>query len=124
MSTYYLDGHKLSAVERQMETSSERIARETRLASGRLVRDVIAIKRTWSIEYDWLPGDDDDVIDDGLGRDSIRGMYEDGGTYTFSVPRESDTEDEVTVMFGEYEEERIRTNPNYFWRVSFELVEQ
>lgn len=124
MSTYYLDGYKLSAVERQMDTSSERLARETRLASGRLVRDVIAIKRTWAIEFDWLPGDDDDVIDGGLGRDSIRQMYEDGGTYTFSVPRESDTEDEVTVLFGEYEEERIRTTPNYFWHVSFELVEQ
>ena len=115
----------LSAVDRTppKETPLE-IKRETRLASGKLVRDVIATKRVFSFSWHWLPGQDSDVEDSGLGRDSLRDLYDDGGSYNLMVPLETGGHDSVTVYFDNYSEERARVGSYYLWNVDFTLVEE
>jgi hypothetical protein len=125
MSTRYsLGGSLLSAGGLQVKTGLARIAQRTRLASGSLVEDIIATKRVWRFTYDELPGDTGDVLDDGLGRDALRGLFDAGGTLTLTVPLEGGSTENVTVMFGEnFDESRTRVRSFWRWNVEFELDE-
>ena len=114
----------LSSVERKVAENPLHIKKETRLASGKLVRDVVAIKRIFPFSYEWLPGQDTDVADGGVGRDSIRDMYDAGGSYNLRVPLEKGGFDDVVVYFDKYKEVRVRTAPHYLWDLSFSLVEE
>lgn len=114
----------LSSVDRKVSESPLEIKKEVRLASGKLVRDVVAIKRVFKFSYGWIPGQDSDVADSGIGRDLIREMYNDGGSYNLRVALEEGGFDDLTVYFDGYKEERVRTTPYYLWDLSFNLVEE
>lgn len=114
----------LSNVDREVEEEPLPIQKETRLASGKLVRDVVTIKRTFSFAWERLPGQDSDVVDGGLGRDSLRDMYNEGGSYNLMVPLETGGYDDVTVLFDKYSEKRDRVGSYYLWNVELTLVEE
>jgi hypothetical protein len=114
----------LSSISLVVETGHEVLKSETRLASGALVRDVIARKRRWEFTWEFLPGDDTDVEDSGLGRDSLKDLFDTGGELVLKVPLETGGTDDVDVLFeGEFSERRIRVSPYFAWEVGFSLVE-
>ena len=115
---------KLSSIELDVSESPLEISKKTRLATGKLVKDIIAVKRVFNFSYEWLAGQDSDVVDSGLGRDSIREMYDDDGAFNLRAPLEGGGFDDVTVHFNKYKEKRIRTTPYYLWNLSFSLVEE
>jgi hypothetical protein len=107
-----------------IEETEREIARTTRLASGNLVKDVIARKRTWSLSWKYLAGDTANTMDGGLGRDALKTLFETGGELNFILPEEGGGSETVEVMFGEeFGESLITTSPDWKWKVSFELIE-
>lgn len=125
---YYLgelgSEYMLSSVERDVQEVPERIMRQQRLASGKLVRDVVAVKRTYKFSYKDLPGLDANVADSGLGRNSIRDLFDDGGSLSLLVPQEVGGFESVTVYFEGYQEDRKKVIPYYQWDLDFTLVEE
>jgi hypothetical protein len=113
----------------EVETSTSKIEQSRRTAAGRMKRDVIAVKRTWSFEWDELPGQTSDTWDGGLGRDELVALYEDGGTLSLLVPTEieepgGETYEQVDVLFGATIEEIVRKrNPRFSYELTMELVE-
>ncbi len=114
----------LSSVEREVQEVPERIVRQKRLASGKLVRDVVAVKRSFSFSYENLPGLDVNVADSGIGRNSLRDLFDEGGSYSLLVPQEVGGFESVTVYFDGYKEKRKKVTPYYQWDVNFTLVEE
>lgn len=114
----------LSSVERKVSEAPLEISKKTRLATGKLVKDIIAVKRVFNFSYEWLPGQDSDVADSGMGRDSIRELYDDGESLNLRAALEEGGFDDIAVHFDGYKEERIRTAPYYIWNLSFSLVEE
>lgn len=114
----------LSSVDRKVTEDPLEIKKETRLASGKLVCDVVATKRIFNFSYELLPGKDSDVADSGVGRNSVRELYDDGGSYNLRAPLELGGYDDVTVVFAGYKEERVSVIPHYQWNISFSVVEE
>ena len=131
MYEYYLgptgQEQKMSRVGLTVTPGEAIIGNEQRLpgVSAKLVRDVIARKRTWSLKYENLPGQEADTLDNGMGRDSLRSLYETGGELVFMTASESGIYESYTVLFamGSFKDPRTQVEP--FWRfsVEFELVE-
>ena len=113
----------LSSVDRDVNEQPERLKKETRLASGKLVRDIIAVKRTVKFSYEKLPGKTSDVADGGMGRNDIRDLYDEGGELSLRIPKDVGGFDDVTVFFGSYSEDRASATPYYQWDLQFTLVE-
>lgn len=121
---YGLNSGHLSAGGLVVAVDPRALARSTRLAGGTLVRDIIAVKRSWKFTYTDLPGDTGNVRDGGIGRDDLRDLYDAGGAQTLYVPVEGTTAETVQVLFGEtFSEKRVQILP--FWRfdVGFTLEE-
>lgn len=124
MIHYHLDGSNMSAVAVEIEVGTQRIVKKTRLADGSLAEDAIAVKRSWKFSYSDLPGLTANVIDGGLGRDSIKSSYNTGGVKTLTVPLESGSTEAVSVMFAEqFTEKRVLGEPFWRWDLSFTLDE-
>ncbi len=113
----------LSSVDRNVDENPERIKKDVRLASGKMVRDVIAVKRTFKFGYKKLPGKTSDVADDGMGRNDLRDLYDDGGELNLRVPLDVGGYDDVTVLFDGYSEKRASATPYYQWDLQFTLTE-
>lgn len=119
----------LSAYGRKLSVSSRHIVRETRTASGALVRDIIATKRTWKIDYSRIPdnlGDVDDV--NGMGRNELYDLYIRVGALSFHVPQDDtdETWEDVSVQFGaeSWQEDLLhRATNERIWKLSFTLEE-
>jgi hypothetical protein len=115
---------KLSAKGMSIHEAAREIKRETRLASGKLVRDCIARKRAWQLSWKRLAGSTADTEDGGLGRDALRALFDAGGSLNFVAPLEGGGSETTAVMFGEmFEEELLQTSPFWQWRLGFELEE-
>lgn len=122
-------------LERALESTANvtirtsKIERSRRTAAGVMKRDVIAIKRTWSFEWEELPGQTTDTWDGGLGRDELKKLFDDGGELSLLVPSEiaepgGETHEQVDVLFGSDFQEEVRLrNPRYSYELSMELIE-
>ena len=114
----------LSCISRDVQPSSSMIASETRLASGKLVRDRVANKRTWTFRWDALAGKTTDMDDRGMGRDDLRELYENDSNLYLYVPLEDGTHEMVQVLFGtQFVDKRLRISPYYDYRVQIDLME-
>jgi hypothetical protein len=82
-------GTKLSNVNRKFGTSVKKIVKETELANGSLVRDVVAVKRSWQFSWEYLPSLDADVVDGGMGADSLEALFDLTGVLVLSEPLDS-----------------------------------
>jgi hypothetical protein len=121
---HQLGSDLLSAGGLTVTPGATEISRKTRLASAAMVKDVIAVKRTWKFSYTDLPGLDSNVRDAGPGRDTLWSLYLNGGTQTLVLPAESGIGEAVEVMFGEgYSEKRTSVTPFWRWDVEFTLEE-
>lgn len=118
---------RLSRCDCDMRQGAAMIGREVRTASGTLVRDVVAIKRTWQFRYSWLPAKKSYVYDGGMGRDELYALYCLKKALSFHVPSQDGAVEDVTVQFAmdSWDEHLIDTDGPWGWvyEVSFTLVE-
>ena len=90
-------------------------AREERTASGRLVKDIIAIKTTWSIKYDYIADADLAVI---------RVLYNLCAELSFLVTRPSAAVDSYTVILKPFTWDRAPGYGMKYWEgVSIDMEE-
>ena len=92
----------LSGNDCDLSISHEVFGREARMADGSLKRDIIAVKRTWTFHYSYLPGKQSNVHDGGMGRDELRALFVTPVMYTghsLVVPTEGGAAESVTVQF-------------------------
>jgi hypothetical protein len=125
MSTpYSLDDDLLSAGGLTVKAGCSRVGTRGRLASAKLVSDQVAVKRTWTFSYVDLPGQTADVLDGGLGRDDLRAAFDAGGACTLTVPVETGTDEDVSVLFSDsFSEQRTQVQPCWRWNLEFTLEE-
>ncbi len=93
---------RLSGNDCSLDISHEVFGREARMADGSLKRDIIAVKRTWTFRYSYLPGKQRNVQDGGMGRDEIRERFVSLSAWaghSLVVPTEDGVAESVTVQF-------------------------
>lgn len=121
----------LSGNDCELDVAHELICREARMADGSLKRDIIAIKRTWSFRYSYLPGKKWHVHDGGMGRDELRALWNNPLVWyvghSLVVPTEDGAAESVAVQFvlSSWKEKIIqREGPlGTVYALSFALVE-
>lgn len=92
----------LSGNDCELDVAHEVFGREARMADGSLKRDIIAVKRTWTFRYSYLPGKQRYVHDGGMGRDEIRALFVSLSAtsgHSLVVPTEDGVAESVTVQF-------------------------
>lgn len=120
-------GTKLSDINREFDVGVKKIVKEHRLANGSLARDVVAVKRVFSFSWGALPSLDADVVDDGMGVESLETIVDATGVYVLRVPDDSGSFDEYdTLVSAESFSKKmvLRTSTGTrWWDVSLELEE-
>ena len=117
----------LSSCDCEMDIAPEQIARQVRTAKGDLKQDLVATKRKFRFDYDWLPGKAAHVADGGMGRDELYALYVAGGALSLHLPSEALGVEDVSVMFeaGSWSEKLLLrdTALGWVWAAAFTLVE-
>lgn len=110
-----LGGVELPTMSRSFSESEIEITREDRTASGRLVIDVIAVKKAFTIQYDIITDEMLSVINE---------VYRLGSLLNFVVERENGQIDEYTVRLHPYSRDRFILGDDWFWEgITLELEE-
>lgn len=112
---YKLDGIVIKSPT-SFATELYKLTKAGRLASGKMVMDVIAKKRKFQLEYTVLSGTDLTTITDIL--------FNDSAFYTFEYV-ENNTTKTATVYVGAITYDRFRSDGRWYWtNVEFDLIEQ
>jgi len=110
-----LGGVELPTMSRSFSESEIEITREDRTASGRLVIDVIAVKKTFTVQYAIVTEEILSVINE---------VYKLGNPLNFVVERKSGELDEYTVRLHPYSRDRLILGDDWFWEgITLELEE-
>lgn len=120
-----LNGQKLTDAGRDLSQPIEIRAVTNELASGTLRRYLKAQKRSFSINWQWLPGLAGHTHDGGLARDGIYAAISTGTSLLLTSEGVSSTETYV-VLVDSYEEQLLRRDyvlGDTFWNVSLGLKE-
>jgi len=88
----------LPATGRTFTEKFEELSREQRTANGRLVRDVIAIKKIVRMSYELVDGDD---------LDTFKMLYELQAELSFIHQRTNSTQDTYTVLLRPFDYTRL-----------------
>jgi hypothetical protein len=100
---------------------------ELELADGTRKRYVKAVKRTFSIEWLWLPDHDHDTIDGNAARQKIVEMIGDSGdVHTLRFYERNGEWKEYLVFCAGYTETLTRRDPStgsFFWDIQIEFME-
>ena len=105
----------LSAFGREFSVVNKKISRIERTASGRLVEDIIATKKEFTLAYNLIDGDDLDTYKD---------LYDEEDELLFRVYTGVSTYDNYTVLMEPLNYERILMFDNGLWgNVDILLVE-
>ena len=96
----------LSALGRTYEVRSKQYSKSDRTASAKLVRDVIATKKTFTLAYSMIDGDDLDTYKDLYDEDSklLLRVYTDDSNY-----------EDFTVLMEPIDYERILMFDDGLW---------
>ncbi|MBU9711058.1 hypothetical protein [Evansella tamaricis] len=83
------------------------ISREDRTASGRLVRDIIAIKKRFSLSYGVLEGED---------LEQLSRLYNLQVPLNLIIERESGSNDSYEVVFRPFARSNFLRTGEWYWR--------
>lgn len=102
---------------------------EVELADGTLKQYVKAIKRTFNVEWQWLPNSDSKTYDGKAGRDTLKALCMDGTTHTLEIRDNTaaQTQNSYTVFVKNYSEQVVRrdfVSQVIYYNVTVEFVEQ
>lgn len=122
-----LNGLEFTDQGRTLSENREERSVVVQLASGKIKKYIMAIKKNWSISWQWLPNDPSFTHDGLNARDQLRGIAYVGNTFTMLLRNNYGQTDSYTVWVESYSEEMIRRDDvsgQYFYNVSLELKEQ
>ena len=101
---------------KDFKISKFNLTKSGRVASGKMVMDLIAKKRKFEFSYEVLSGPELDTILAVIDTDTM--------FFTISYV-ENDVEKSATVYVGEISHKKFRTDGVWYWKdVSFNLIEQ
>ena len=105
----------LTPFGRKFREGEEHIYREGRCASGRLVRDIIATKKKFTITYNYI---------DDVELHKILDIFNFNTTVTLKIRRLDDTVDSYEVLMEPFDRDRAHIKGNGLWTgVSLEFRE-
>ena len=115
MSKIWIDTTELPLMGRRLTEQDIEISVETRTASGRLVSDLIAVKKKFTLSYSF-------VTDDILRQ--LSSLYNLGGVRTLKIERADESIDEYRVKFRPFSRARYLIGNEWYWEnISIELEE-
>lgn len=107
----------LPAMGRKLSVEDFEITNENRTASGKLVRDVTAVKKRFKIDYNFVTND---ILT------QLRQLYELGinNNLNLKIEQEDSSIDEYEVVFRPFSRSRYLIGNKWFWEgISVELEE-
>lgn len=107
----------LPAMGRKLSVEDFEITKENRTASGKLVRDVTAVKKRFKIDYSFVTND---ILT------QLRQLYELGinNNLNLKIEQEDSSIDEYEVVFRPFSRSRYLIGNKWFWEgISIELEE-
>lgn len=107
----------LPAMGRKLSVEDFEITNENRTASGKLVRDVTAVKKRFKIDYSFVTND---ILT------QLRQLYELGinNNLNLKIEQEDSSIDEYEVVFRPFSRSRYLIGDKWFWEgISIELEE-
>ena len=107
----------LPAMGRKLSVEDFEITNENRTASGKLVRDVTAVKKRFKIDYSFVTND---ILT------QLRQLYELGinNNLNLKIEQEDSSIDEYEVVFRPFSRSRYLIGNKWFWEgISVELEE-
>lgn len=107
----------LPAMGRKLSVEDFEITNENRTASGKLVRDVTAVKKRFKIDYSFVTND---ILT------QLRQLYELGinNNLNLKIEQEDNSIDEYEVVFRPFSRSRYLIGNKWFWEgISIELEE-
>jgi len=107
----------LPAMGRKLSVEDFEITNENRTASGKLVRDVTAVKKRFKIDYSFVTND---ILT------QLRQLYELGinNNLNLKIEQEDSGIDEYEVVFRPFSRSRYLIGNKWFWEgISIELEE-
>ena len=107
----------LPAMGRKLSVEDFEITNENRTASGKLVRDVTAVKKRFKIDYSFVTND---ILT------QLRQLYELGinNNLNLKIEQEDSSIDEYKVVFRPFSRSRYLIGNKWFWEgISIELEE-
>lgn len=107
----------LPAMGRKLSVEDFEITNENRTASGKLVRDVTAVKKRFKINYNFVTND---ILT------QLRQLYELGinNNLNLKIEQEDSSIDEYEVVFRPFSRSRYLIGNKWFWEgISVELEE-
>jgi hypothetical protein len=105
----------LPAMGRKLSVEDFEITNENRTASGKLVRDVTAVKKRFKIDYNFVTND---ILT------QLRQLYELGinNNLNLKIEQEDSSIDEYEVVFRPFSRSRYLIGNKWFWEgISIEL---
>jgi hypothetical protein len=105
---------ELTAYGRTYSESWVEISRTDRTASGRLVQDITAKKKRFTLDYDLIPHTE---------LEDIAEYYAFDDELQLIVNRPDDTQDTYTVIMRPFDQERARAKGAHWSGVSIEMEE-
>lgn len=99
------------------------------LASGKRKKYIKAVKHTITTSWTLLPSTDEQTIDGGAGRNTLRSHFSDSGDTHLLIVEDNASGDykEYDVFINNYTESIVRRDPStgvFLWEVSMEFMEQ
>lgn len=107
----------LPAMGRKLSVEDFEITNENRTASGKLVRDVTAVKKRFKIDYSFVTND---ILT------QLRQLYELGinNNLNLKIEQEDSSIDEYEVVFRPFSRSRYLIGNKWYWEgISIELEE-
>jgi hypothetical protein len=131
---FSIDSIPLSEHNRKTSFSNNINSISNERANGRrgVYFNVSNNKRTFSIDWSFLPGKQNNTVDLGAGRDFIKKIADDPRSHTLKIRNlnanglTSYTEESYNVLVVSYSEDLIRrdlNNDEYYWNCSISLQE-
>jgi hypothetical protein len=123
------DGEKVSDHNRQpLSVSVERIGADTRMANGRMRRNVVAKKHTFSTSWENLPSRADAAtgpVDGGMTAEAMEAFFNSTDeSFTLTLRAGDESTKTYTVMLTDFTKDIAkRGTGNDWWNISVTMVE-
>lgn len=123
-----INGNEITEHNRKISSSIEQSGSDVELSRGKLRRYIRKNKRTFSLNFTYLPNNTDKTVDGRRGRDYLNSLSNTRGAVTVSIKISPESGFETyTCFINSYSERLVRrdisSGCNYY-DVSIELGEQ
>ncbi len=115
MNRIWLNNTELSPMGRKLTMEDIEISKEARTASGRLVSDISAVKKRFTLSYSFVTNE---ILE------QLSSLYQASGTKILKIEKEDKSTEEYRVKFRPFSRARYLIGRNWYWEnISIELEE-